>query len=122
MNSKNMELGLRAIGCEGWKWMSGMNAVIPPHDDVCGYSYRLTETSRVNFGKAYPDLEDPATLGCLLSLVRKAWGPVVFVFPDTGWYVQRAKLPNGGGGISLGICANSEAEALVMALEAANGN
>jgi hypothetical protein len=72
---------------------------------------------------AIPDLFDPATLGCLLALVREAWSdPGVSV-----WYDRRvglwAWMANG--------CAHSvhrpsdedgydtEAEALVAALEAA---
>ena len=47
-----------------------------------------------------PDLTDPATLGCLLWLVREAWG-------------DRFSLTILGGSLS--------AEALVAALEAAGG-
>jgi len=65
-----------------------------------------------------PDLTDPATLGCLLALVREAWGQGVYLLPDGGWYVKGARLQDGST-IGLGICATSEAEALVAALEAA---
>ena len=61
---------------------------------------------------------DPATIGCLLALVREAWGPTFHLIPQGGWLVQGARLPDGGT-INLGICATSEAEALVAALEAA---
>lgn len=65
-----------------------------------------------------PDLSDPATMGCLLALVREAWGDGVYLLPDGGWYVKGARLKNGSS-INLGICADTEAAALVAALEAA---
>jgi hypothetical protein len=65
-----------------------------------------------------PDLTDPATFGCLLALVREAWGAGVHLVPDGGWYVKGARLKNGAT-VNLGIVAKNEAEALVAALEVA---
>jgi hypothetical protein len=76
---------------------------------VCGGNYD---------SNCIPDLTDPATLGCLLALVREAWGDGVYLLPDGGWYVKGARLKNGSS-INLGICASTEAEALVAALKAA---
>ena len=72
-------------------------------------------------GDLLPDLTDPATLGCLLALVRDAWGE-----PKTavswwgsssgcapGWDLTVGDIP------ILGIEADTEAEALVLALETA---
>jgi hypothetical protein len=64
-----------------------------------------------------PDLSDPATLGCLLALVREAWSdPYLCAVgdPDTGWRVDAvtAQVQDLHG-------FSSEAEALVAALEAA---
>lgn len=64
-----------------------------------------------------PDLDDPATMGCLLALVRDAWGDPLM------------QVTNAGGGW-VGFCPaplwtdsdgpyDTEAEALVEALEAA---
>jgi len=59
---------------------------------------------------ALPDLTDPATLGCLLALVREAWGDrylCASLSPRKLWMVDGWSLHD------------TEAEALVAALEAA---
>jgi hypothetical protein len=98
-----------------------MLAIVPPaNDGATGYYVRVIEgTGPVNSARAVPDLTDPATLGCLLALVRESWGVCVHVAPDTGWHVRRAVLPNGST-INLGIVEATEAAALVAALEAAS--
>jgi hypothetical protein len=90
----------------------------PEHDGATGYLMRLAQDGYVPAANEYADLSDPATLGCLLALVRKAWGVGSYPLPDGGWYVKGARLKNGGT-INLGICATTEAEALIAALEAA---
>jgi hypothetical protein len=72
-----------------------------------------------------PDLDDPATLGCLLALVREAWGvtdlyvaPVEYVGPGPApawrsWAVEGPDLH------VYTTSGETEAEALVAALEAA---
>lgn len=117
IETKYEALGLRAVACKGWRWMSGMlglsiqsssrsiwiRVVDPPNDDTA---------------ECWPDFRDPATLGCLLALVREAWGASVYLLPDGGWYVKGARIENGST-INLGICATTEAEALLAALETA---
>lgn len=67
--------GRRAVACKHWRWLPGMLAIVPAaHDGATGYVYRLTEASGpVNSARAYPDVTDAATRGCILELVRQAW-------------------------------------------------
>ena len=131
------ELGRRAVACKGWRWMPGMLAryeatawcrVTEANSIGCPPRYRPP-----NPRQAWPDLRDPATLGCVLALVREAWPNVViwvardcavdplddteYMLDDVeGWTVC------GGCGDDYIGCFGSgktEAAALVAALEAA---
>lgn len=130
-------LGLRAVACKGWRWMPGM---LVHHGDreirvteesdigdaVSGASY--DDVYDVTFGRVarhaarpdqWPDFRDPATLGCLLALVRDAWGDAgchARSWFDGSWIAMRLD-DEYNGEITL-VCA-TEAEALVAALEAA---
>lgn len=112
-------LGRRAVAARRWRWLPGTLAVVPPaRDGSTGYLNRITEgTGPVNSSKAYPDLSDPATLGCLVYLVREAWNnPTV---------TTARSHPFSGGppwvvGISMrAFSGQTEAEALIVALEEA---
>jgi hypothetical protein len=124
MSAKLKTLSRRAVACPRWRWMPGMLSdkglrVTRCDRDgyVVGYYEDLSYIAECVQG-SLPDLTDPATLGCLLALVRKAWGQGVYLLPDGGWYVKGARLQDGST-IGLGIRATTEAEALVAALEAA---
>ena len=83
----DLALARRAVACPGFRWVPGMLAVYPHTtarvlDGDPGESwlaYRHDERRLANGGLdmlgALPDLTDPATLGCLLALVREAWRP-----------------------------------------------
>ena len=123
MTSEQLEqfeqLGSRAVACKRWWWMPGMRVIVPSkRKGNTGCFFRVNEFEWCSAEGDLPDLSDPATRGCLLALVREAWGDGVYLLPDGGWYVKGARLKNGSS-ISLGICADTEADALVAALEAA---
>lgn len=125
-----IELARRAVACKGFRWMPGMKDL---------ESWRLSrelplggwdaqggewEYQQLAHHPKLPDLSDPATLGCLLALVREAWGNprLVAIYCEAanpgqseGWAVQVAdnRLPVAGEDYA------TEAEALVAALEAA---
>ena len=118
-------LGRRAVACKGWRWLPGM------HERCHGWEWRLYKSgdglswvdaegqSRpLEPHKDFPDLSDPATVGCLLQLVREAHDrPMLFTAPTSNesWGVwDSCDLLSGHG-----ACCDTEAEALVAALEAA---
>ena len=132
MTDEMIALSRRAVACRGWRWMPGVQAITP--DGLFGH--RVTEHALVIDHDMLPDLQDPATLGCLLALVREAWRcPTVYVRQSTtrrvsdgvlAWEVcdlwldaQACRVlgvPREGSVGSWGH--GSEAEALVAALEA----
>ena len=71
------------------------------------------------------DTRDPATVGCLLALVRHAWGdPGIYVEGQytRGRYVYRVRGGHGHGAKFVrasNVWCSEEAEALVYMLEAA---
>lgn len=123
------DLAHRAVACKAWRWMPGMLVVYPPSVSahleskegpfsglkvtVC---FRHTERDEEPYTGTRPDLTDPATLGCLLALVREVHGePTLFVERHAigpAWQVHSVE----GGIFGEG---STEEEALVAALEAA---
>ena len=66
-----IELARRAVSCKGWRWIPGMKAV--KHEEHATSWFRIEQEDTKLTGvwaDAYPDLADPATLGCFLWLVR----------------------------------------------------
>ena len=117
MTDEMILLAKRAVACKGWRWMPGMRWWT---DDDRG---RLDDFQPDYMGRptdALPDLTDPATVGCLLALVREAWGdPTLCVVLDTsdgrwcvGCWEDNGIAMRGRGGAT-------ETEALVNALEGA---
>jgi hypothetical protein len=139
MTDEQTALARRAVACRGWRRMPGMRAVgkypsypvrihafgenVQDTDDMLAADKWLPWRQPTEYGDhSYPgpylpDLSDPATLGCLLALVREAWGiPSLSLSPwQGGW--EFAWAEDG----AVGPCGYwlTEAEALVAALEAA---
>lgn len=144
-------LARRAVACKNWKWLPGMlgwrtthdgrqvrvrfvesvedQELVDPRIDLRKPSNTLIVTSGHvvvdgwhEVSTILPDLRDPATLGCLLALVREAWGEPHMslgcrLVPHYGkweWAVTVLDEPK-----IIPVYAWTEAEALVAALEAA---
>ena len=146
MNKQLLELAQRAVACDHWRWMEGMkvsNIFIPDQRAVEAVSgapvivFPGGERARLppETG-ALPDLSDPATLGCLLHLVREAFDlfgvstHYVFDPPTMCWQVRNPVevYAYAATELELGFTEEQakkaskllEIEALINALEAAN--
>lgn len=137
--SEANELGRRAVACKAWRWMPGMRYWYPGFRiGDTEWAHRVQddpehmEALHDNEGETperypLPDLSDPATLGCLLALVREAWpsgadvfAPSRFTCNEPAWTIADA-VDDWVCGVPGGqqFTGKSEAEALVAALEAA---
>ena len=136
------ELARRAVACKHWRWAPGMLSRCSTDTRRAVYRWLVGLDTR-HYGLVcivqdkhgrpcrnvatlqpgpddLPDLTDPATLGCLLALVREAWGdPCICTAVDNtsagwwvdGWTAARPQVPSD--------LHPTEAAALVAALEAA---
>lgn len=127
MTDEQIALARRAVACKGWRWMPGMltaDGFRVCRVDADGYKFGYRTEYNYAYavvGDALPDLQDPATLGCLLALVREAMGDqnicVCWDFFNEMWVCEGAFEYNGNKYLGLIKEAQSYAEALVLTLE-----
>jgi hypothetical protein len=129
MIEEQIALAKRAVACKHWRWMSGMlrgdgfrctwvdedeRELAAPTWCANGIEWKNSRTG----SKDLPDLTDPATLGCLLALVREAWDQKSItsqVVSNKKWLV----IYKGFGTPSRFFYGTTEVEVLVTTLEAA---
>ena len=121
-------LGRRAVACKGWRWMPGM---LPSQLTERYQNYPRLGEDPERIAAFYdsgitPDFSDPATLGCLLALVRettKASELTTYCdsYREDGMWLVIDYIDESGAITSL-TEAKNEAAALVAALELANEN
>lgn len=132
MTEEQIALARRAVACKGWKWMPGM--LTTDGFRVCRVDHDGYKFGWSNNNYAYriaadvlPVLTDPATLGCVLALVREAWGApralVRLSANGKSFHVYDVDRDPMGGNWAAWLCGDrilqTEVEALVAALEAA---
>lgn len=124
MTEAQTALSHRAVACKGWRWMPGMptsnggRVFAVDEDGSCRLDFGAEEVpfwcTPETMRKMTPDLTDPATLGCLLALVREAHGQSTLSPVSRG--LRRWCLADYG---TTALEGETEIELLVAALEAA---
>lgn len=121
-------LGKEVIACSGFHWMKGMTmidedgerAVVALKQDSglwLAWIFREDGWDQLDTRAAVPALDDPATLGCLMALVREAWNePEASSTAGAGYDGFWGWWAFAGGKQFEGA---TEAEALVAAFKAA---
>jgi hypothetical protein len=122
--SNKIDLGKKVIDLKAWSWMPGMLAIFLPSLNNSPIKDRVIESSVNEFNESnkyknwIPDLNDPATTGCLLELVRKASGSPFAVTEhhpaSNNGVIWRMRTFNKS--IEFG-CYHNEVDVLVDALE-----
>lgn len=132
INEMNLEeLAAHAVTLDGWEWRLCAGMLVPekgrvPDEDIEMLrhmtAYEVEEFKSDMVREFRPDLTDPATLGCVLAMVRKkhGYGCVTHYDLELYWgvYDREGVLIVGQGGVK-GSCSDyytQEAHALIAAL------
>ena len=86
MNEEMIALAQRLIDCSRFRWMPGMRSVAYRQAPLEPVVNRIGDLKLRPYPGSLPDLSDPATLGCLASLVREAWSGLVVISLGAGWW------------------------------------
>jgi hypothetical protein len=124
------DLGRRAVACKHWRWMRGMITACALRVVDGGADYAIGHRSGPtrdgggwydgDASGLFPDLSDPATLGCLLALVEEAWKcPVDMSFAGAHRLDADAEERVYPQDYTVSFAAKTRVEALVLALEGA---
>ena len=100
------DLARRAVASPHWRWMPGM---------LTEHGNRYVAEGQYPRRSVLPDLTDPATVGCLITLVQEAHPECRIDLCDDMARVIRS----GGDGVNVTDGWHPTDEALVAALEAA---
>lgn len=119
----NETLARRAVACRKWSWQPGMLAQTAASevpdlrylDGGCWWDIECEEVRLSEPDDPLPDLTDPATIGCLLALVREVWPDATTQIDSGKWWIAD-RVGNNIGRFPTQI---TEPAALVAALEAA---
>ena len=116
-------LAKRAVACPGWRWMPGMLARFLDDEPLLNPARLVAEGEGDGLldpdDAAIPDLSDPLTVQALLLLVREAWATeTVWVEPGHDGLWEMCIYVSGAPRLLESY--QTEAEALVAALEAAS--
>lgn len=82
----------KVITYKRWRWMPGMRWAMLRAAPLENYYGRICDRGLPPASGAIPDLSDPATLGCMLALVRELYG-------DPGLYVRLSQTTRESDGI-----------------------
>lgn len=97
MSEISREIAERVVKAKHWRWMEGMSLCYGGFRVLSSVSNREHaiygpdgegdyEVIAADIYRMLPDLNDPATLGCVMALVREAYANAVVIRQGNGWW------------------------------------
>jgi len=113
---EHIELSRRLVACKHFRWMPGMAFF---EDNGLQWRVQSEMHAEYIYNDRRLDLSDPASVGCLMQLVREAWRQegITTSYGEGYWRVHSPIMKLGFPYMDNDY--NTEAAALVAALEAA---